>query len=117
GFSPATTPRAMRIALFARWETRGSSEMTTRTGWPATRSVERQEPVGAVDDVGQDDQAAVGGAVGQRQPSLLAPVRAYEELEAAGGEGLEALVLDSGHRVVDQVQVDVGPAVERRPAQ
>src|SRR5262245_48814161 len=66
GFSPATTPRAMRIASLARWETRGSSEMTTRTGWPATRSVERQEPVGAVDDVGQDDQAAVGGAVGQR---------------------------------------------------
>src|SRR5438105_803088 len=53
GVSPATTPSAMRMASFARWETRGSSEIRTRTGCRAATLVEREEAVGGVDDVGE----------------------------------------------------------------
>src|SRR5213594_4915895 len=56
-FSPATTPRPIRIASFARWDARGSVEMRTMTGGVAdTDSVERDEPVGGVDQVRQDDE-------------------------------------------------------------
>src|SRR5262249_47519695 len=65
-FPPATTPSAMRIASLARWDTRGSSEMTTRVGWRSATGyrvtarggatlfvdaplVQREEALGAVD--------------------------------------------------------------------
>ena len=74
GVSPATTPSAIRMASFARWETRGSSEIRTRTGCRAATLVEREEAVGGVDDVRQHDEAAVGGLVGQRLAVIAIPV-------------------------------------------
>src|SRR6185295_12912983 len=56
-FSPATTPTPM--ASKARPEVRGSTPITTTTGWGSGTSVQRDEAVGAVDQVGQYDQAAV----------------------------------------------------------
>src|SRR3972149_4322219 len=88
-FSPATMPSAMRMASLARWDRRGSSEMVTRTEWsPAPRLIEGQEALGAVDDVGEHHEAAVGGALGERQPALLAAVGAYERLGPALGQFL-----------------------------
>src|SRR5688572_15562376 len=82
-FSPATTPSAMRMASLARWDTRGSSEISTSTGRPSgTRSVQRDEAIGADDDVGEHDQAAVGGALREREPALLAAEGAHEEARA-----------------------------------
>src|SRR4029450_2916233 len=106
GFSPATTPKAMRMASLARWETRGSSEMTTRTGWrSAMPSVQREEAIGAVDHVGEHDQATVGGEIGQGKPALLAAVGAHEETRAPLAQRLDTPVLDGGHPIVDQVEI------------
>src|SRR6266545_5544529 len=116
GVSPATMPSAMRMASFARWETRGSSEIRTRTGCRAATLVEREETVGGVDDVGQHHEAAVGGLVRQRLAALLAAVGADEELGAAIGQGLHARIFHAGHAVVDQVEVHLGAAVERHAA-
>src|SRR6267143_1736884 len=65
-FSPATMPTPMRMASKARPVARGSWVMRTRTGSSATttRSVERDEALGRVDQVGQHHEAAVGHAVG-----------------------------------------------------
>src|SRR5215510_9134422 len=115
GFSPATTPSAMRMASFARCDTRGSSEMRTSTGWwSAMPSVERDEAIGAVDHVGQNDQPAVGRQVGQGQAALLASVGADEEARPPAAERLDALVLDGRHAVVDQVEIHLVATVERR---
>src|SRR6266581_3409168 len=114
GVSPATMPSAMRMASFARWETRGSSEMRTRTGCRAATLVERDEAIGGVDDVGQHHEAAVGGLVGQRLAALLAPVGADEQLGAPIGQGLHARIFHAGHAVVDQVEIHLGAALERR---
>src|SRR5512145_2641295 len=69
-FSPATTPTPMRMASKARWLRRGSLEIRTRTGWSSDTkaSVQRDEAIGPVDDIGQDHQPAVGelGRVFQR---------------------------------------------------
>src|SRR5262245_6101292 len=113
-FSPATTPRAMRIASLARWDARGSSEMTTSTGRPsATASVQGDEAVGAADHVGEHHEAAVGGAVRQGKTPLLAAVGAHEEAGAALRESLHARVLHGGHAVVDEVEVHLRAAIER----
>src|SRR6266508_379977 len=132
-FSPATTPSAMRNASLARWETRGSSEMMTTVGWRSATGgrvtsrgggcasgpalVERQEPFGAVDQVGQHHEAAVGGLLGERPPALLATVRAHEELQAAPRQRLHPRIVDRRHCVVDEVEVDLRPAVQRDPAE
>src|SRR5712692_7848139 len=132
-FSPATTPSAMRIASLARWEMRGTSEMMTTVGWRSATVgrvnslgggcwlgpalVQRQEPFGAVDEVGQHHEAAVGGLVGERLPALLATVRAHEELQAAPGQRLHPWILDRGDGVVDEVEVYVRATVQRGPAQ
>src|SRR5205807_2949947 len=84
-FSPATTPTPIRMASNARCDDRGSQAITTRTGCGSgtgVGSVEGDEAIGAVDQVGQHHQAAVGDAVGvaQRHPTLLAAVRAHEQL-------------------------------------
>src|SRR2546430_3246726 len=86
-FSPATTPTPMRMASKARCDVRGSLAMSTRTGQPDT-SVQRDEAVGAVDDIGQHDETAVRhvGGILQRNAALLAAVRAGEELDPAGGQ-------------------------------
>src|SRR5215510_1386085 len=103
GVSPATMPSAMRMASFARCETRGSSEITTRTGCRAATLVEREEAIGRVDDIGQHDEAAVGRLVGQRQAALLAAVGADEELRASVGQRGHARILHGADAVVDQV--------------
>src|SRR5215470_4556876 len=116
-FSPATTPRPMRIASFARCDARGSVEISTMTGGlAATGSVERDEPIGGVDQIRQDDEAAVrhGVRVAQRDAALLAAVGAHEELRAALGQGADARVVERGDPVVDEVQVEIRAAVERR---
>src|SRR5712692_3621382 len=118
-FSPATMPSAMRMASLARWDARGSSEMMISVGCPlVTRGpaalVQGDEAFRAVDQVGQHHEAAVGGLVGERQPTLLAAVGAHEQLEAAAGQGLQPRVLDGRHGVVDEVEVDVRAAIERR---
>src|SRR5207237_8805436 len=87
--SPATTPSPIRIASAARWDARGSVEMTTTTGSAAfTTSVEGDEAVGPGEHVGQHDEAAGGDAVEllQRDAAPLTAVGAGEELGAAGGE-------------------------------
>src|SRR5262249_8132242 len=115
GFSPATTPRAMRMASLARCETRGSSEMITRTGCrSAMPSVEREEAVGPVDHIGEHDEAAVGCRVGEGQATLLAAVGAHEESCSALAQGEDAAVVDGGHPVVDEVEIHVVATVERR---
>ena len=80
------------------------------------RSVQRDEAIGAVDHVGEHDQAAVGRTVGQRQAALLAAVGADEEPRAAVAERLHARVFDGGHAVVDQVEIHLAATVERRVA-
>ena len=58
------------MASFARCEARGSAEITTTTDGSAVghgRSVERDEAVGAVDEVRQHDQAAVRDRIGVAQ--------------------------------------------------
>src|SRR2546428_292036 len=82
-FSPATTPRPMRIASFARWDARGSSEIRTTTGrLSATESVERDEPVRAVDQFGQHDKPAVRHGVGVAQGNASFLAAAHPELLA-----------------------------------
>src|SRR3989475_11578153 len=116
-FSPATTPRPMRIASFARWDARGSVEISTMTGGlAATESVEGDEPIGGVDQIGQDDEAAVrhGVRVAQRDTPLLAAGGAHEQLRAALRQGADARIVERAHAIVDEVQIEVGPAIERR---
>src|SRR5215813_12091463 len=86
-FSPATTPTPIRMASKARCDVRGSLAMSTRTGEPDT-SVQRDEAVGAVDEIGQHDEPAVRhvGGVFQRNAALLTSVRAGEQLDAARGQ-------------------------------
>src|SRR6266481_5622764 len=117
GVSPATMPSAMRMASIARCETRGSSELRTRTGCRAATLVEREEAIGRVDDIGQHDEAAVGRLVRQRQAALLAAVGADEELRASVGQRRHARVLHGADAVVDQVEVNLGAAVQRRAAE
>src|SRR5258705_2022528 len=115
-FSPAPPPRPIRIASFARWDTRGSVEMSTMTGGLAiTESVERDEPVGGVDQVGQDDEAAVGHGVGvaQRDTPLLAAVGAHEQLGAALRQGANTRIVQRGDSVVDEVQIEIRATLER----
>src|SRR5262249_5853791 len=103
-FSPATMPRPMRIASFGRWDARGSVEISTMTGGlAATGSVERDEPIGGVDQVRQDDEAAVGDGVrvAQRDAALLTAVGAHEELRAALGQRAHARIVEGGDPVVD----------------
>src|SRR5438445_616005 len=116
-FSPATTPSPMRIASFARWDARGSVEIRTMTGGLAvTESVERDEPIGGVDQIGQDDEAAVrhGVRIAQRDTPLLAAVGADEQLRAALRQRADARILERAHPVVDEIQIEISPAVERR---
>src|SRR5947207_6110375 len=128
-FSPATTPSPMRMASFARCERRGSAEIRTTTGAvsgtdpaspdtpaPPDTSVERDEALGAVEQVGEHDQTTVGEAVGvaQRDPALLAAVRADEHLRAALGQGTNAWIVERAHALVDEVEIHVGATVERR---
>src|SRR2546430_13283733 len=128
-FSPATTPSPIRMASLARCERRGSTEIRTTTGAgsgadpapldtpaPPDTSVERDEAVGAVDQVGEHDQTAVRQAVrvAQRDPALLAAVRAHEQPGAALGQGADPRVVERAHALVDEVDVHVGAAVERR---
>ena len=71
-----TSPRSRRRRCRARcaWPrspggtSRGSAEIRTRTGCSSATagSVQRDEAVGAVDQVGQHDEAAVGHGVGVR---------------------------------------------------
>src|SRR5262245_51492975 len=131
-FSPATTPSAMRIASFARWDARGSSEMMTRVGWRSATGcrltsrgetgagaalVQREEALGAVDEVGQHHEAAVGGLLGERLPALLTPVRAHEQLQSTLGQGLDSWILHGRDRVIDEVQVHARPTIERGAAE
>src|SRR2546425_351756 len=125
-FSPDTTPIPMRIASNARWVTRGSHEMSTRTGCssdtrPARpdKLIQGDEAIGPVDDVRQHDQAAVGevGRVLQRDPTLLASVGAYEELGAAPGQPADAGVVERPDAVVDEVKVQAGASVQGRLGQ
>src|SRR5256885_1216946 len=119
-FSPATMPRPMRIASFARCEARGSTEITTTTGeLSTTESVERDETIGRVDQVGQHDQTAVGHAVrvAQGDPALLTAVGAHEQLRAALGQRADARVVERADPVVDEVQIELRAAVQRRLGQ
>src|SRR5437667_8038716 len=116
-FSPETTPSPMRIASLARCEARGSSPISTSTGWlSSTGSVERDEAIGTVDQVGEHDQTTVGEAVrvAQRDAALLASIRAHEQLGSPFGQGADARVVERAHALVDEVDVDVGASVERR---
>src|SRR5262245_56039799 len=120
-FSPATTPTPMRMASKARCDVRGSHAITTRTGWSSSAirtggSVQRNEAIGAVDQVGQHHQAAVGDPVGvaQGQATLLTAVRAHEDLGAAVGQRADARIVERAHAVVDQVEVQLGAARQRR---
>src|SRR5256886_5671904 len=119
-FSPETTPSPMRIASLARCEARGSSPISTSTGWLSyTGSVERDEAIGAVDQVGEHDQAAVREAVriAQRDPALLAAVRAHEQLRAALGQGPDARIVERADALVDEIEVYGGAPVECRLGQ
>src|SRR6267143_6004654 len=117
-FSPATMPMPMRMASKARPVARGSWVMRTRTGSSATttRSVERDEALGRVDQVGQHHEAAVGHAVGvvEREAALLAAIRAHEQLGAAVGQRAHARIVERTHAVVDQVEIEIG-ATRARP--
>src|SRR5882762_4120347 len=117
-FSPATMPMPMRMASKARPVARGSWVMRTRTGSSATErgdSVESDEALGRVDEVGQHYEAAVGHAVRmvERETALLAAVRAHEQLGAAVGQGAHARIVERTHAVVDQVEIEIGAARER----
>src|SRR5262249_38871938 len=107
-FSPATMPTPMRIASKARPLARGSWVIRTRTGSSATtgRSVERDEALGGVDQVGQHHEPAVGHAVRvfERDAALLAAVGAHEEPGAAIGQRAHARVVERTNAVVDQVK-------------
>src|SRR5206468_8149187 len=99
----------------ARWEARGWVGRRTMTGGlGVTESVERDEPVGGVDQVGQDDEAAIGHGVriAQRDAPLLTAVGAHEELRAALGQGADARIVERRDAVVDEVQVEIRAAVE-----
>src|SRR5262249_37666372 len=113
-FSPATTPTPMRMASKARWNVRGSLAMSTRTGEPDT-SVQRDEAVGAVDEIGQHDEPAVRhvGGVFQGNAALLTTIRAGEELGAARGQRPQPTIGQGAHTVVDEIEVHVGTALER----
>src|SRR5207244_7144051 len=123
-FSPATMPTPMRMASKARCEVRGSAAMRTTTGASSTtggrsHSVQRDEAVSAVDQIGQHDQAAVtdGGIVLERNAALLAAVGAHEELGAPAGQGAQPSVTECLHAVVDEVEIEIGPARERGVAE
>src|SRR5215510_1812266 len=113
-FSPATTPTPIRMASKARCDVRGSLAMSTRTGEPDT-SVQRDEAVGAVDEIGQHDEPAVRhvGGVFQRNAALLTSVRAGEQLDAARGQRAQPTIGQGAHTVVDEIEVHVGTALER----
>src|SRR2546430_4080791 len=116
-FSPETTPRPMRIASLARCEARGSSPISTSTGWlSSTGPVERDEAIGAVDQVGHHDQPAVREPVriAQRHPVLLAAVRAHEQLRAALGQGTDTRLVERADALVGEVEGHGGAPVERR---
>src|SRR2546429_9236657 len=85
-FSPATIPTPMRMASKARPVARGSWLMRTTTGSSATtvRSVERDEALGGVDQVGEHHEAAVRHQVRmvEGDAALLTAVRAHEQLRA-----------------------------------
>src|SRR4029450_4482654 len=118
-FSPATTPTPMRMASNARCETRGSHAITTRTGWSsaiqAGRSVQRDEAIGAVDQVRQHHETAVGDpvAIAQRQPALLAAVRAPQDPGAAIGQAPDARIVERPDAVVDQIEIQLRAPRER----
>src|SRR5882762_263873 len=116
-FSPATMPMPMRMASKARPVARGSWVMRTRTGSSATttRSIESDEALGRVDQIGEHHEAAVGHAVGvvEREPALLAAVGAHEQLGAAVGQRAHARIVERTHAVVDQVEIEIGAARER----
>src|SRR2546425_3536879 len=115
-FSPATIPRPMRIASFARCEARGSSEIRTTTGrLSATGSVERDESVRAVDEVRQHDQTAVRDDIGvaQRDAALLAAVGADEQLRAARRQRVNSRIVQRADAGVDEVEVQLDAAGER----
>jgi hypothetical protein len=59
-------------------------------------SVQREEAIGAVDHVGEHNQATVGGEIGQRPPTLLAAVGAHEQPRPALAERLDTPILDGG---------------------
>src|SRR5882724_7260509 len=115
-FSPATMPMPIRMASKARPVACGSWVMRTRTGSSATttRSVESDEALGRVDQIGEHHEAAVGHTVGvvERDTALLAAVRAHEELGAAIGQRAHARIVERAHAVVDQVEVEIGAARE-----
>src|SRR5438067_2247526 len=116
GRTTTVTRSPSRIASFARWDARGSVEIRTMTGGLAvTESVERDEPIGGVDQIGQDDEAAVrhGVRVAQRDTPLLAAVGADEQLRAALRQRADARILERAHPVVDEVQIQISPVVER----
>ena len=107
------------MASLARWDSRGSTEIKTRTGsafdTSGVRSVQRDEAIGAVDDVGQHDEAAVRQLLGvaERDTAFLEAERSDEQLGAAIGEGGDAWVVERAHAVVDQVEIDIAAAGER----
>src|SRR5258705_6721924 len=114
-FSPATIPRPMRIASFARCEARGSSEIRTTTGrLSTTGSVERDESVRAVDEGGQHEQTAVRDRIGvaQRDAALLAAVGADEQLRAARRQHVNSRIVQRADAVVDEVEVQLDAVVE-----
>src|SRR5262249_9955444 len=113
----ATMPTPMRIASKARPLARGSWVIRTRTGSSATtgRSVERDEALGGVDQVGQHHEPAVGHAVRvfERDAALLAAVGAHEEPRAAIGQRAHARVVESTSPVFYQLKVKLCAARER----
>src|SRR5205823_5786000 len=115
-FSPATIPTPMRMASKARPVARGSWLMRTTTGSSATtvRSVERDEALGGVDQVGEHHEAAVRHQVRmvEGDAALLTAVRAHEQLRAALGQRAHARVVERAHAVIDQIEVEVGAACE-----
>src|SRR5204862_5478092 len=115
-------------------DTRGSSEMMTRVGWRSATGgrvtsrgdawlevksalVQREEALGAVDEIGQHHEAAIGGLLRERLPALLATVGADEELESAIGQRLHARILHGRDRVIDEVEVDASATIERGAAE
>src|SRR6185503_1615226 len=116
-FSPATMPRPMRIASLARCVVRGSAAIRTSTGASAAtwgRSVQRDEAIGAVDEIGQHHEAAVADSLvlGERDAALLAAIGAHEEPRAPRGERLHAWIVEEADALVDQVEVQICAGVQ-----
>src|SRR6267143_772219 len=122
-FSPATMPSPMRIASLALCDERGSDEIKTTTGGssdtdpaPPDTSGERDEAVGAVDQIGQHHEVAVGNAIRilEGNAPLLAAVGAHEEPRTVVGQLADARVVERADPVVDEIEIELGAAVERR---